>query len=129
MISYSYLLTNSGNVTLSGPFTVTDDKVTVTCPATPTSLAPTESTTCTASYTITQADVDGGAVTNNAQGHAYYSDKAVDSNWDSVTVEAERKGAISLTKTGAFDAGADGYAQPGERITYQFEVRTSATSP
>ena len=33
VIGYSYLLTNSGNVTLSGPFTVSDDKATVTCPS------------------------------------------------------------------------------------------------
>ena len=32
-INYSYDLKNTGNVTLSGPFTVTDDKATVTCPA------------------------------------------------------------------------------------------------
>src|SRR5437899_2041184 len=31
-ISYSYKLTNSGNVTLSSPYTVNDDKATVTCP-------------------------------------------------------------------------------------------------
>ena len=29
VISYSYLVTNNGNVTLGGPFTVTDDKATV----------------------------------------------------------------------------------------------------
>ena len=28
VISYSYLVTNNGNVTLSGPFTVSDDKAT-----------------------------------------------------------------------------------------------------
>ena len=33
MISYSYKVTNTGNVTLPGPFTVNDNKVTVTCPA------------------------------------------------------------------------------------------------
>ena len=38
-IAYSYLVTNSGNVTLAGPFTVSDDQTTVTCPATA-SLAP-----------------------------------------------------------------------------------------
>ena len=31
VISYSYVIKNTGNVTLSGPFTVTDDKATVTC--------------------------------------------------------------------------------------------------
>ena len=33
VISYSYLVTNNGNVTLAGPFTVTDDKATVTLSA------------------------------------------------------------------------------------------------
>ena len=32
IINYSYSLTNTGSGTLSGPFTVTDDKTTVTCP-------------------------------------------------------------------------------------------------
>ena len=67
VINYSYLVTNNGNVTLSGPFTVSDDKATdEACPATPTSLAPGASVTCTASYTITQADLDAGTVTNVA---------------------------------------------------------------
>ena len=32
-ITYDYVLNNTGNVTLSGPFAVMDDKATVTCPA------------------------------------------------------------------------------------------------
>ena len=57
VISYSYLVTNSGNVTLYG-ITVVDDKATVTCPDTSSGLAPLGQITCTASYTITQADLD-----------------------------------------------------------------------
>ena len=33
VINYSYVLTNTGSGTLSGPFTVTDDKTTVVCPS------------------------------------------------------------------------------------------------
>ena len=33
VISYGYLVTNTGNVALAGPVTVADDKATVTCPA------------------------------------------------------------------------------------------------
>ena len=33
VISYSYAVKNTGNVTLAGPVTVADDKATVTCPA------------------------------------------------------------------------------------------------
>jgi hypothetical protein len=54
VISYSYLVTNNGNVALPGLFTVTDDKTTATCPATA-SLAPGASINCTSSYTSTPA--------------------------------------------------------------------------
>ena len=71
VISYSYLVTNTGNVRLAGPVTVADDKATVTCPAVNTVgnndgfLDPGEAVTCTASYSITQADL------NNALGHQH----------------------------------------------------------
>ena len=76
-IAYSYELTNSGNVTLTGPFTVTDNKVAVTCPDTA-SLAPGDHITCTASYAVTQADIDAGKVTNTAVGHASFGQTSVD---------------------------------------------------
>ena len=56
------------------------------CPATPTSLAPGASITCTASYTITQTDLDAGSVKNTAQGHGYYGTTPVHSNYDDETV-------------------------------------------
>ena len=33
LIAYTYVVTNTGNVTLPGPITVADNKVPVTCPA------------------------------------------------------------------------------------------------
>ena len=84
VIAYTYLLTNSGNVALGGPFTVTDDKTTVTCPATA-SLAVGASIMCTASYTITAADVTAGSVTNVATASAA---DGPTSNPDSITVRA-----------------------------------------
>ena len=66
IIQYSYYLTNTGNVTLFAPFTVTDDKTVVTCPPLPTTLALGESMTCTASYAVTQADVEAEFVKNIA---------------------------------------------------------------
>jgi uncharacterized repeat protein (TIGR01451 family) len=72
VIPYSFLVTNTGNVTLDH-VTVTD---TVTAPSDPaglsavtcldTTLAPEASTTCTASYTATQADIDHGSVDDSA---------------------------------------------------------------
>ncbi len=64
LITYSYVVTNTGNVTLN-PVTVTDPMKglsSITCPDT--SLAPTASETCTATYTTTQADVDAGSISN-----------------------------------------------------------------
>lgn len=86
-ITYTYNLKNTGNVTLVGPFTVSDDKTAVTCPAT-TSLAPNTSINCTAIYTVTQTDVDSGSVTNIATGHAVFKGNAVHSNQDSLTISA-----------------------------------------
>jgi hypothetical protein len=85
VISYAYLLRNDGNVALDGPFTVTDDKLTVTCPDT-TSLAVDASLTCTASYTTVADDVTSKSVANTAIAHAAYGGTALDSDPDSVTV-------------------------------------------
>ena len=64
-INYSYLVTNEGNVTISDPFSIDDDKATdESCPAG--DLAPGGSRTCSASHTINQADLDAGFVTNVA---------------------------------------------------------------
>ena len=89
-LDYTYTLTNTGNVTLSGPFTVTDDKITdpntVTCPASPTALAHGESMVCTATYTVTGADVSTGSVANKAVAHAIFSEKPIDSDPKTITV-------------------------------------------
>ena len=67
IINYSYQVTNSGNVTLTDPITVTDDKATVTCPDLPVGgLVPGASITCTATYTITDADIVAQSVINTA---------------------------------------------------------------
>ena len=88
-IAYTYVLTNTGNVTLTGPFSVTDDKTTVTCPPSPASLDPGDSITCSATYAIVQADIDAGSVTNTATGHAANGNKPVDSGRVSATVNGQ----------------------------------------
>ena len=122
-ISYSYLVTNSGNVSLAGPVTVTDDKATVTCPAVSTvgnsssTLDPGESITCTASYTITQADLNSGSVTNVATAHA----GGTNSNQDTETVTAVRNAALSLVKS----ASPATYSSVGAVISYSYLVTNS----
>ena len=73
VLHYSYLVTNSGYASLLGPVTVTDDKVSVTCPAV-TSVGDGdtwfdmgEALVCSATYTIVAGDIGtGNQVTNTA---------------------------------------------------------------
>ena len=73
-ITYSYAVTNTGNVTLHA-VGVTDPLPglsAVNCPVT--TLAPGASTICTATYTTTQADVDRGGISNTGHGDGYVTD-------------------------------------------------------
>ena len=117
VVAYSFLVTNSGNVTLSGPFTVADDKASdESCPVTA-SLAPGASITCTASYTITQANIDGGSVTNVASA----SNGTVTSPTDTATVTAVQSPALSLAKDGTLDmtvVAPSGRVDVGDKVNY-----------
>ncbi|HSG25252.1 MAG TPA: hypothetical protein VLA32_03980, partial [Anaerolineales bacterium] len=63
-VNYSYLVTNTGNVTLTG-ISLSDDSDNddMSCPAT--TLAVGASMTCTASHTFTQAELDAGGTLDN----------------------------------------------------------------
>jgi uncharacterized repeat protein (TIGR01451 family) len=123
-ISYSYVVKNTGNVTLAGPVTVADDKATVTCPAG--GLVPGASMTCTASYTIKQSDLDSGSVKNTAKASA----NGTDSNGAAVTVMADQKPKIDVEKSVKNGAGvwqdADTikgpYLNPGVNPQFKFVV-------
>ena len=58
-------MTNTGNVTITG-ITVNDPNATVTCAGAPYTLTPGASTTCTATHTVTAADIIAGSITNAA---------------------------------------------------------------
>ena len=63
-IAYSYEVTNSGTVTLSGTPAISDDKIASTgmsCGAVPDGgLVPSASVTCSGTYTVVQGDLDAG---------------------------------------------------------------------
>ncbi|WP_373396588.1 gliding motility-associated C-terminal domain-containing protein [Algoriphagus halophilus] len=88
VVEYQYIVTNTGNVTLDGPFTVVDDKVPGIPAAVENTLAPNESLTLTATYTISQADLTNGSVTNIASAIGYLNETEVMSNPDQATAEA-----------------------------------------
>ncbi|TFH41409.1 MAG: hypothetical protein E4G94_07990, partial [ANME-2 cluster archaeon] len=118
IISYSYNVTNAGNVLISGPITIDDDKATdESCPTG--DLAPGASTTCTASYTITQDDLNSGSVTNvaSAAGTDTNGDP-VTSPTDTETVDAIQNPAIDVIKT----SDATGTNSVDDVITYTYNV-------
>ncbi len=124
VINYNYVVTNGGPDTLSG-IGVSDNLVAnVSCPDS--SLAANASETCTGSYTVTQADVDAGSVTNNAtaSGTDPYTD-TVTSNQSSTTVEASNaSSSLSLTKTSTTPS----YDATGQTIDYDYAVTNTGTT-
>ena len=120
VITYSYNLKNTGNVTLAGPFTVTDDKASVTCPN-DISLAVGASIDCAATYAVTQTDLNAGSVTNTAKGHALFGATPVDSNEDSVTVNATQLPVLTLDKTTTTAT----FAAVGAVITYSYNLKNT----
>ncbi len=115
-VTYSFEVTNTGNVTLSS-VTVTDPLPglsTISCPGT--TLAPTISMTRTATYPLTQADVDAGFVTNTVTAEGTPPSGGPVSDQDSATVNAAV--GIALTKTGS----GPGLLTAGATVLYSFEV-------
>ncbi|MDQ6473116.1 LamG-like jellyroll fold domain-containing protein, partial [Flavobacterium sp. LHD-80] len=136
-ITYSFQVTNTGTVTLSN-VSITDPLVTVS--GTIASLAPAavDTVTFSATYTITQADVDAGNVTNLATATGTdpsggtvsdtSDDPATVTPDDSTVVTFTANGTIALTKTATFnDVNTNGIAEAGETITYSFQVTNTGT--
>src|SRR5581483_2586312 len=122
VVTYTYTLKNTGNVTLTSPFTVTDNKISgVNCSAIGSSLAPNASGNCTANYTITAADVTAGAVTNTASATAKFNTQTINAGPVSATVVTE---PIYLTVT-ASPLIATGINQT---ITYTYNLKNTTSS-
>ena len=115
-IAYTFLVTNTGNVTLTS-VGVTDAKLgAVTCPVT--TLAPGTSTTCTATYTLTQVDVDSGVVNNTATASGTPPTAAPVTAQDSTSTPVTPGPAVTLDKT----AGTPTGDSAGDTIDYTFLV-------
>ena len=128
-ILYTYTLTNTGNVPLSPPFTVNDDKVrsqNINCSGVPTPLLPQATATCTGTYTITNQDINNGQVVNVATATAQYQTQTITSNTATATVITP---PLYLTLT----ARPLTITAPGTVITFTFTLRnpgnTNLTSP
>ncbi|MFV0257111.1 MAG: DUF5979 domain-containing protein, partial [Acidimicrobiales bacterium] len=120
-ITYTFTVTNTGNVDLSG-VSVTDPLFGTDPACTIGDLAAGATDTCTADYTLTQADVDAGSVHNAAlaTGTPPVGPDVTDPG--EVTTPLPTNPALGLDKRGNLDLGDDGVATPGDVITYTFTV-------
>jgi uncharacterized repeat protein (TIGR01451 family) len=140
-LHYSFLVTNTGNVTLAR-VTIKDTEFSghgtrpaVTCPGVvPTlaparapagsvaALAPEASVTCTATYSVTQTDVDAGSVHNTATASGRTpASQEITSAPSSVTVHGARSPAITVVKS----ASPTSFSAAGQKIHYRFDVTNS----
>jgi uncharacterized repeat protein (TIGR01451 family) len=117
-ITYSYLVTNTGNVDLTA-VSVTDPHVGVSainCASA--SLAPGAFETCTATYTTTQADVDAGSISNTGTASGKPPTGPIVTATSTLRILATAVPAMSLAKT----ANVANYSAPGTAVTYSYLV-------
>lgn len=128
VISYEFDVENNGNVTLDGPLSLGASPATnASCPDLAVAgngngtldPAGSETITCTADYTITQADLDDGSVENVANASAFFSAQ-VDSPNVSTIVDADQQFIPIVTVNDTVnDPDLDG-PTAGDSIEYEF---------
>lgn len=134
-ITYNFSVSNTGSMPLTN-ITVTDPLVAVTGgPLATLNPGATNSTTFTAIYTITQADIDAGSVNNQAlvnatpsvgqpiSGLSDSNDPTLPGDNDPTVTTLPQNPAFELFKEGAYqDANGDGIVNAGDVINYTFNV-------
>ncbi|MEL6686341.1 MAG: Ig-like domain-containing protein [Pseudomonadota bacterium] len=139
-IRYTFSIENTGNVDLTN-VRITDSKVTVNGgPIANLAVGASDTTTFTADYPLTQADIDAGQVVNTATTTAgvpsggTVTDVSDDASGtqpgpdDPTITSLNVANALTVLKTATFNDGGDGQADVGDIITYQFTVTNSGAS-
>jgi len=114
VITYTYTVTNDGDVTLTGVTVVDTPDGPVTLGVT--TLAPTASTTGTLTHTVTQADLDAGSRDNIADASGIDPNSVTVTDQDTLTVTFAQNPSIAVVKT----SDATGTNQVGDVITYTY---------
>jgi large repetitive protein len=125
-VTYTYVIRNIGSVRITN-LAISDDKLTgITCNKTiilATNLGATpDQATCTGTYTITQADIDAGAVTNNAIGTGTpdFGVLGQVTATRTITGPAQSPG-LTMTKT----ASISNFGAVGTSVPYTFTFRNT----
>ncbi|MBO0915526.1 DUF7507 domain-containing protein [Streptomyces laculatispora] len=118
-VPYDFVVTNSGTTNITG-LAVTDPKVgPVSCPTT--TLASGRTVTCTATYTVTAADVTHGSIDNTATATGTSNGQTVTSPPSSQSVPIERPAGITVEKK----AQTPGPYSVGQTVTFTYDVRNT----
>jgi uncharacterized repeat protein (TIGR01451 family) len=131
VITYQYVITNTGTPPLGGPVIVTDNPRQVVCPALATVgnqdtyLDQNETITCSAPYLVTQSDVTTGTIVSNATATA----GNISSNAATLTLTLgatpQPSNILRLTKT----ASSQTYGAADQTITYTFTITNTGATP
>ncbi|MCE9644844.1 MAG: LysM peptidoglycan-binding domain-containing protein [Chloroflexi bacterium] len=122
VVQYKYNIHNTGSTSTPGPVSVTGG----TCPEISTvgnfdtALDVNETLVCTSSYTITQADLDRGSVTNIVTATV----NGISSNQATTTVPIVKPATLKLAKA----ASPIIYDHAGQVITYTYVITNEGTS-
>lgn len=133
-ITYTFVATNTGDVTLNN-VSLTDDLLQITnLNLTPNTLNPGESTQIELVYSLNQNDVDLGLVVNTAEVTSNTNNEdlvfdvsGTDNTNDNPTETTfDQNASIAIIKKSIFnDENGDGVAQVGESISYTFTVKNT----
>ena len=91
-------------------------------PANVATLAPGAQTTFSATYQLTQVDIDAGQVLNTATASGTNTLNGTVTATDNATIAVPQTPGIAVEKTGALALGPDNKASVGDLITYTFTV-------
>ncbi|MGB5863775.1 MAG: hypothetical protein WBG95_05705 [Sulfitobacter sp.] len=131
-LTYEYVVTNAGNITITDVVTIADDRTPVVCPSLPLGgIAPGGTLTCTASDTVTQADLDAGTVTNLATASVTQTvvpdtlggptEITANSSEERVDLNAAQASSLTISK-GLAASSNSSFTAVGDEITYEYTV-------
>jgi len=123
-ITYMYHVTNVGFMGIIGNITITDNKTGIVFIPNNNLAWGQSITTGTSTYTITQADIESGSVTNTAYAASIYNGNEVKSNTAISTVKTDQSDVLLFTML----PSPTTYSVVGQKITYSYDVSNYGTT-